>query len=135
MADNRLVTLFLKGIYLLQCPSIKIYADPLICSQSYLYLRMQWKPIFGNVICCSALRLWVGYFMYFELITMFFSMDVFKGCSLIELNKWINRLLNKGTSNNYLKVTELAFSKLQFSKFRKATSFCGVPTHTDIIEF
>ena len=42
-------------------------------------------------------------------------------------------LLNKGTSNNYLKVAKLAFSK--FSKFRKVPSFWGVPAHTDIIEF
>ena len=44
--------------------------------------------------------------------------------------KEINRLLSKGMSNIYLKVTIETFSKLQFS-----VGFWGDPTYTDIIEF
>ena len=44
--------------------------------------------------------------------------------------KEINRLLSKGMSNIYLKVTTETFSKLQFS-----IGFWGDPTYTDIIEF
>ena len=47
------------------------------------------------------------------------------------LRKEINRLLNKGMSNIYLKVTIETFSKLRFSGFQ----FWGTPTHAYIIEF
>ena len=32
----------------------------------YVPLRIHWRLIFGNVICCSTLWLWVGYFIYFK---------------------------------------------------------------------
>ena len=54
------------------------------------------------------------------------------------LRKRINRLLGKGISNNYLKVTIDMFSKLQFSKFKKfaeRSAFWGAPNHADINEF
>ena len=44
--------------------------------------------------------------------------------------KEINRLLSKGMSNIYLKVTTETFSKLQIS-----VGFWGDPTYTDITEF
>ena len=64
--------------------------------------------IFGNVIRCSALCFWVVYFIYFKFTPVFFLMDVFNGYSLIQLKKLrkeISRLLSKGMSNIYLKVT------------------------------
>ena len=57
------------------------------------------------------------------------------------LRKEVNRLLSKGMSNIYLKVTIEMFSKLPFSGFKKlvTTNFGSVfwepPTHVDIIEF
>ena len=51
-------------------------------------LRIQWGLIFANVIRCSRLRLWVGYFIYFKL-TPVLLMDVFSRCSLIQLKKYI----------------------------------------------
>ena len=53
------------------------------------------------------------------------------------LRKEINKLLNKGMSNIYLKVTTEMFSKLRFSRFKKfvTRSIFGSLTHTDIIEF
>ena len=49
--------------------------------------------------------------------------------------RWeINRLLSKGMSNIYLKVTIETFSKLRFSGFFPG-QFCGAATHADIIEF
>ena len=53
--------------------------------------------------------------------------------SVKEINrliKEINRLLSKGMSNIYLKVTIETFSKLQFS-----VGFWRDPTYTDITEF
>ena len=40
-------------------------------------LRIHWRLIFGNVICCSALRIWVGYSIL--------NLDPcsFNGCSLV----------------------------------------------------
>ena len=62
--------------------------------------------IFGNVIRCSTLWLWVGYFIYYKFTPVFFN-----GCwmlfnSIKEINrlrKEINRSLSKGLSNIYLK--------------------------------
>ena len=53
------------------------------------------------------------------------------------LRKEINRLLSKGISNIYLKVTIETFSKLRFSGFKNLSpgQFWGAPTHADIIEF
>ena len=42
---------------------------------------------FGNVIRCSALRLWVGYFIYFKFYICVLLMDVFNGCFLVQLKK------------------------------------------------
>ena len=55
-----------------------------------------------------------------------------------ELRKEINRLLSKGISNIYLRVTIETFSKLQFSEFKKIchhVRFWGSPTHRGITEF
>ena len=69
-------------------------------------LRIHLKLIFGNLIRCSALRLWMGCFIYFKFTPVFFSMDVFS--SVKEINnslKEINsRLLSKGMLNINLKV-------------------------------
>ena len=35
-------------------------------------VRIQWRLIFGNLIRCSRLRLWVGYFIYSEFTSAFF---------------------------------------------------------------
>ena len=54
------------------------------------------------------------------------------------LRKEINRLLNKGVSNIYLKVTIETSSKLRFSGFKKfviKSVFWGASTHAEIIEF
>ena len=53
------------------------------------------------------------------------------------LGKEINRLLSKGMSNIYLKVTIETFSILRFSEFKKLSpgQFLRSPTHADIIEF
>ena len=51
------------------------------------------------------------------------------------LRKEINRLLGKGMSSIYLKITIETFPKLPFSGFKKLISFLGDPTHADIIEF
>ena len=50
------------------------------------------------------------------------------------LRKEINRLLSKGISNMYLKVTIEAFSKLDFLglKICHEVSFWGAPTEADI---
>ena len=41
------------------------------------YLNTHWRLIFGNVIRCSALWFWVGYFIYFKFIPVFL-MEVLK---------------------------------------------------------
>ena len=49
-----------------------------------------------------------------------------------------NRLLSKGISNIYLRVTIETFSKLQFSEFKKIchhVRFWESPTHRGITEF
>ena len=52
-------------------------------------LRMQWRLIFANVIHCSRLRLWVGYFIYFKFTPVFFYLTtwVVSGCSLVQLTE------------------------------------------------
>ena len=40
--------------------------------QHSLNLRIHWKLIFGNVIRCSALWFWVGYFICFKFTPVFF---------------------------------------------------------------
>ena len=44
-------------------------------------LRIKWMDIFANVIRCSRLRLWVGFFIYFKLthllVYLMFLMDAF----------------------------------------------------------
>ena len=57
---------------------------------------------FYRQIHCSALQLWVGYFIYFKFTLVFFLMDVFN--SVKERNlllKEINRLLSKIMLNIY----------------------------------
>ena len=54
-------------------------------------LRIQWRLIFANVIRCSRLQLWVGYFIYFKFTYVFFN-------SVEEINRLrneINRLLRR----------------------------------------
>ena len=51
------------------------------------------------------------------------------------LRKETNRLLGKGMSNIYLKVTTEKFSIFWVSKICHKVNFWGAPTHTDIIEF
>ena len=51
--------------------------------------------IFGKWIVSSILRLWGGLVLF---------VDVFNECSLVQLKR-INRLISKGMSNIYLKVT------------------------------
>ena len=36
------------------------------------YLRIQWRLIFGNLMRCFAIRLWVGSFIYFKFTPVFF---------------------------------------------------------------
>ena len=48
-----------------------------------LRLRIQWRIVFGNVIRCSRLRLWVGYFIYLKFTSALFSMGIFNGSSLV----------------------------------------------------
>ena len=54
-----------------------------ICDMMYIYymtymlkmqldLRIHWRLIFGNVIQCSRLQLWVRYFIYFKFKAVFF---------------------------------------------------------------
>ena len=82
-------------------------------------LRIHWLLIFANIIRCSRLWLWVGCLIYFKITPMFcylmFLMDVFSSI------KGINKLISKGMSNIYLKVTfrKMRFSKLWFAKFKK----------------
>ena len=53
------------------------------------------------------------------------------------LRKEMNRLLSKGMSNIYFKVTIETFSKLRFLglKLFSPGQFWGAPAHADIIEF
>ena len=89
-------------------------------------LRIQWRFIFANVIRCSRLWLWVGYFIYFKFNTcvllwiflMFFNLIK----EINRLRKKINRLLSKRNVKYLLKSyywEKLTFSNLRFSKFKK----------------
>ena len=67
---------------------------------------------------------------------------LFNGFSLIQLNKWIYKLISKWMSNIYLKVTIekkwLRYPKLQLLKFKKILSLGQlrrVLTHADIRSF
>ena len=53
------------------------------------------------------------------------------------LRQEIKRLLSKGMSDIYLKVTIETFSKFRFFVLKNLSScqFWGAPTHGDIIEF
>ena len=53
--------------------------------KNLLSLKIYWTLIFGNVILCSTLRLWVEYFVYFKSIPVFFN-----GCYLVQLQKYIS---------------------------------------------
>ena len=58
------------------------------------------RLIFAKVIRLSRLSLWVSHFIYFKYTPAFFYwVFFFNGC------KEINRLITKGMSNIYLKVT------------------------------
>ena len=96
------------NIYLLFYSNTESYTGKYHVQSS---LRIYWRLIFGNIIRCFTLWLWVGYFIYFKItpvcsfnacfLWMFFN-------SVKDINmltKEINRLLSKGRSNIYLKVT------------------------------
>ena len=60
------------------------------------------KAYFDNVICCSALWLWVGYFFILNLYLCSFNgcFNVFNSIKGVNrLRKEINRLLSRGMSN------------------------------------
>ena len=101
----------------------------LICSSILIDLfKDTLKAYFGNVIRCSTLWLWVGYFIYFQFTLVFFWWMFL--ISIKEINrlfmeinsllKEINSLLlSKGMSNIYLKVTFEKYSKLRYFEFKK----------------
>ena len=98
----------------------------LICSSILIGLfKDTLKAYFGNVMRCSTLRLWVGYFIYFQFTLVFFwwmSLNSIKEINRLfkdSLLKEINSLLSKGISNIYLKVTLEKYSKLRYSEFKK----------------
>ena len=62
-------------------------------------LRIYWRLVFGKVPRFSRLWLWVGNYIYFEFTPASFQWMFFN------LVKEINRLIRKGMSNIYLKVT------------------------------
>ena len=81
---------------------------------------IQWRLIFAIVIRFSRLRFWVGYFIYFKIKHVFFQWMFFNLIKEINrLRKEINRLLSKGMSNIYLKVTIETFSKPRFYGFKE----------------
>ena len=56
-------------------PSLLTYKLFILETNTYSllpYLRMQWSVIFAVAICCSGLRLRVGYFTYFKVTHVFF---------------------------------------------------------------
>ena len=55
-----------------------------------LDLRMQQRPIFTNVIYCSILLLWVGYFIHFKFTSVFFHL-MFLMDVLVHLKKEIDK--------------------------------------------
>ena len=69
-----------------------------VCFIEIIWLRIHWRLIFGNVICCST-RLWVCY----KFTSGLFLVNVFNICSFSSIKKII-RLISKGLSNMYLKV-------------------------------
>ena len=76
-----------------------------------LDLKIHWKLIFCNVMRCSIQRIWVGCFIYFKFIPVFFV-----------LVKEINRVISKRISSIYSKVTIETYSTLRFCKFKKLIS-------------
>ena len=84
------------------------------------FQMIQWRLIFAIVIRFSRLRFWVGYFIYFKIKHVFFQWMFFNLIKEINrLRKEINRLLSKGMSNIYLKVTIETFSKPRFYGFKE----------------
>ena len=67
----------------------------------------------------------VGYFIYFKITPVFFQWMFFISIKEINrLRKEINRLLSKGMSNIYLKVTIETFPKLRFYAFKFWKELC-----------
>ena len=95
-------------------------------------LRIQWRFNFANVILFSRPRLWVGYFAYFKFTPVFYR--YFNSIKEISRSrKWINRILRKGMSSLYLKVTikknwrSEIFDFLSFKNLSQfATSCCNL---------
>ena len=68
-----------------------------------IILRIQWRLIFAIVISCYRIRLWVGYFNYFEITHVFFRWMFFNSVKKINrLRKEISRLVIKWRSAKYL---------------------------------
>ena len=86
---------------------------------SDLILRIQWRLVFAIAIRYYRLQLWVSYFIYFKITLVFFHWMFFNSIKVTNrLRKEINRLLSKGMSNIYLKVTIEAFLKPLFSRLK-----------------
>ena len=99
-----------KNSLLFQLAAMNIYQKQSLRDVPWNQLRVTMKAFFAIFIRCSRLRLWVDYFICFK-----FTPVLFNGCfpwilfnSIKEKNrlrKEINRLISKGMSNIYLKVT------------------------------
>ena len=62
-------------------------------------LRIKWMDIFANVIHCSRLRLWVGYFIYFKLTHLLVYLMFWWMLFIFSSIKGIDMLISKGISN------------------------------------
>ena len=101
---------------------------------------------FVNVIRCSTLRLWVGYFTYFKFTPVFLYWIFWFNLHLCSFIEWIffssvkeiNTLVSKGMTNIYWKVTIEKKWRTQNFDFQslksRQDSFCGAPAHAYIIE-
>ena len=52
-------------------------------------LRKHWRFIFGKAKRCSRLWLSVGHFLYVKCTPVFFFLDAFNGCPLVQLKRLI----------------------------------------------
>ena len=98
----------------LEYPSFFTLKQQYLMYHNYCCLNDILRLIFGNMICCSTLRLRLFYPFY---LCMFFN-------SIKEINrsrKEINRVLRKGMSSIFLKVT-IEKKWDQFFKFKKFVS-------------
>ena len=120
------LTKLYTALQIIHCNLMIVYNPP------YEHSKIHQRLIFANVKCCSRLRLWASYIIYFKFTHAFFYLmslvqlseknrltskgmcillfDVFNRCSLVQL-KEINRLIIKGMSNIYY-WEKLTFLKL-----------------------